>query len=423
MADATLTQTKRAGPARRRVLKATGVLLALAVAGLGAWLAWSYANSPTLEAVETLLRRRKYDQAERAALAYLTWQRSDDRARFALARARAARNDYLGCIAALERVPAASPRRTEALFRAGQASQALGHGRDAERLYRACIARDPRGQDDAMNARISLMALLAMEERVEAFKALAWETYGVRPEAQCLPILNMMTRIDFEQTRPDINIPKLESLIRGDPSDSGAEGGLAAALDHQRETQKARDHYARALKLAPNDLELRERYLDLLHRMGEMETFEMVLAARPANAAARPRTQKFLGILAEAAGDLQAAEAAYRRGRDLDPLDPELHHRLSLVLFRLGRRDEASQEAAIRSQQRLARADMRRAWDRFADAYDTNPDQAGPELLLGMARASEASGFRREAVAWYSQTLVKDPKYREAREALGRLAK
>jgi Flp pilus assembly protein TadD len=297
----------------------------------------------------------------------------------------------------------------------------MNRGRDAERLYRACIAHDPSGQSYAMTAREWLAALLAMEERREAFRALAWEIYELVSEARRLRALTMRTRIEFEQTQPEINARSLEAYVRADPGDSDARAGLAAALDHKGEVHTAVPLYARAVAAKPTDLELLERYLDVLHRTGELETLKAALAARPVGAEGRAAIQKFLGIVAESSGDLKAAEAAYRKAVELDPNEPEYHHRHSLVLARLGRGDESAREAAIRARLRAGQAEVRKAWNQLADAYDVDPERISVELMLGMGRANEACGLTREAAAWYREVLFREPAHALARAALDRL--
>jgi tetratricopeptide (TPR) repeat protein len=299
----------------------------------------------------------------------------------------------------------------------------MNRARDAERMYRACIAHDPNGQTDAMNARLALMALLAMEERTEEFHALAWETHDLLPDSKRLSVLVMMTRIEYEQTKPDVNAQTLRDYIAADPGDLSARAALAAALDHSGDLSAAREEYARCLAQRPDDATLRERYMDVLYRIGEGELVKSTLAARPdpKRADSRRGTLRHLGIIAESDGDWKAAESIYRRAIHADPYDPEFHHKLSLLLFRQGHKDEGTVEANERARLRKLQDERRRAWDQFADAWDRNPNLIDPTLLLGMARAVEACGANRAAVAWYRQTLLNARDNPVARERLQRL--
>jgi tetratricopeptide (TPR) repeat protein len=387
-------------------------LLLLLLSGAGGVLAWSsWKETPTLSEINRLLARRKFTEAERGARAYVFWHPSDAEGWFTLARSRAGGNDFQGCVAALERVPDDSPRKPEALLRAGQTWQRLGRGRAVEVAFRACFGRNRGGRGVGMDARFALLALLAQEERTGAFQQLALDSYEEidRSDPRRLTVLTMRMRIQFEQSQPEINIRALKPYVAGDPSDADALAGLAAALDRSGDTTEARRLYAAALELEPADPELRERYLDLLHRLGDTQTMETVLTQRAAETETRPATLKFLAIVAEARGDLGRAAGRYRRAIAAAPHDPELHHRLAAVLFRLRQTGQAQAEAALRVKLRAAQDQLRHAWDRYADAYDRDPSNVDPDLLLGMAGACEACGMIREAQAWYSQVLEVRP--------------
>src|SRR5579864_2496470 len=120
--------------------------------------------APSLAEVEKLIAADRYAEAERLAEAVVAADLIDSRALFALARARAGSNDMKGVIAALSRVPDWSRRKPEALLRIGQAWRVLNRGRDSEKAFEACVALEPEGRKYAMDARIGLLKLYALEE-------------------------------------------------------------------------------------------------------------------------------------------------------------------------------------------------------------------------------------------------------------------
>ena len=69
----------------------------------------------------------------------------------------------------------------------------------------------------------------------------------------------------------------LRAMVEADPADACARAGLAAALVRANDFEAARPLYLRALAERPEDPELRERVLDLLHRLGDREATEEVL--------------------------------------------------------------------------------------------------------------------------------------------------
>jgi tetratricopeptide (TPR) repeat protein len=422
--DATPPRATVVEPPRRRRSRAgwwigaAAVLAAAVAAGIGASrVRWTPA---TLERAESLLAEKKYRPAADEAEAFLAQHPDHTRALFTAARARAGAEDWAGCAATLHRVPDWSQRKAEALLIEGKALRKIDRGRDAERAYRDCIARDPEGPF-GLDARLELMKLLALEERVEAFKAVVGEVLPRMPEDERLLILAKRMQIEFEQSEPPLNVKATRALLDKDPGDAYARAGLAAALDRSGDLAAARALYARAVAEAPEDAELRERYMDLLHRAGDTAALKATLAGRPAGSDERPNTRKFLGIVAESDGDHAAAERHYARAIAADPTDPELHHRRSLALYRLGRRDEARAEAAERARLNQARDDLRKAWDEFATPFESHPDRLDPALLRGMARACEACGWPREASAWYRAALRTAPDDAEARAGLERV--
>ena len=193
------------------------LVILLAGAGYLGWTAWDRATTPTLAALEQAFNSGETARAERDAEHYLRRHPGDAPALLILAKTRLKHDDYRGAAEALAAVPAASIHKTEALFREGQAWKKLGQGRRARRALTAAVLRDPRGQGPAMNARMELLALFAMEERREAFDALAWETYAALAPENRISVLVMRTRLDYEQTAPDVNAKSLQPFLDADP--------------------------------------------------------------------------------------------------------------------------------------------------------------------------------------------------------------
>lgn len=406
---------RRRGLARWAVGSVSVVAAVVSISLAATRVRWSPA---TIERAEQLLADGNHRRAAEEAAAVLRGRPGEARALFALALARSGSEDWTGSVAALEAIPDWSSRKPEALFLQGQALRKLHRGRDAEAALRACIARDA---DAGLNARLALLELLAMEERVEEFKRLVWEIHDRMPESDRLAVLTMRIRIEFEQSLPALNIASLRPMVAADPDDAHARAGLAAALDRDGKHAEARDLYAQALAKLPDDAELRERYLDLLHRRGDMAAWADVLANRPEGSETRPIMAKFLGMKAEADGDLVAAELAYARAAEADPSEPEYRHRRSLALFQLGRKAEANAQIAERTRLRDAREKLRLAWNAFATAFEADPASVTPDLVLDVARAFEVIGWSREAAGWFREALRRDPSHPEARAGLDRL--
>jgi tetratricopeptide (TPR) repeat protein len=126
--------------------------------------------------------------------------------------------------------------------------------------------------------------------------------------------------------------------------------------------------------------------------------------------------------VADKDGDLAAAARAYEEASAADPAEPEYPYRLSQVLNRQGKSTEAKKWAVEHARRSQARSEIRKAWNEFADAFEASPPKLTPDLLLGMARASESAGWPREAAAWYREALRVSPDDTEARAGLERLS-
>jgi tetratricopeptide (TPR) repeat protein len=394
------------------------VTLSLAVAG---WAIFLRGAPASLDRATELLEAKKYNEASREAERLVEDSPEDPRVLILLARARAGAKDLAGCIDALKRVPDWSVRKDDALFREGQIFNEQKRGRDAEKAFLTCVARDSKAGQISIQARLQLMALYAKEERIEAFKAISRELLNLLPEAEQLPVMVMRMKIEFEQTLPSINAESLRAMVDADPGDHQARAGLATALDRMGDQVHAQEHFAKALAQGPNDLELRERYLSFLQRVGNRESIHVVLAARNPLAENRPVIQKFLGWMAEMDGDLRTAESAYRKAVDGDPTQAEAHHRLAQVLYRQDRKAEAEAHSEANARLNEARQELHKAWNPFADQYEKDPEHLQANLLVGIARACEAAGWTEEAGLWHRQAMRIGSESSRARNGLDRL--
>jgi Tfp pilus assembly protein PilF len=343
----------------------------------------------------------------------------DSQALYELARARWGLGDFAGCADVAKRIPIWSGRRSAAALLAGLAMRKLHEGRRAEAEFLEAIARDPEGIA-AMQARMELVALYAMEERRGPFEQMVWQIYDRLDESRKLVAISMHLRLQFEQVLPETNAEALRRIVERDPSDANAIAGLASALANGNDLETARTTFERAVALAPDDAELRERYGELLNQVGDIEALSALLASVSPETINRAATWRLVGVVAQTKRDLQGASDAFERAIERDPLDIESRHRLSQVLYQLGRRDDAARQAETRDRLRAGRDAMRSAWDTFASAFEKDPEAVTSEQLLMLARGCAASGLESDALAIFREVARRDPANVEAREWLKR---
>jgi tetratricopeptide (TPR) repeat protein len=392
------------------------IALLVATVGITFWF-WPRAASP--ERIEQLIAAKHYDTATRAAEEWLASHPNDPKVLYDLARARSGAGDHAGCIEAAHRIPAWSLRKAAALLFAGKSYRQLHQGRKSEENFQQAIARDPSGPA-AMEARLELLGLYAMQERRQAFLNLVWRIYGELTEAERLLVLTMRLRIEFEQVHPETNAAILSQMVEHDPEDANAVAGLAATYVHSGSLDDARKHYETAVSLAPDDPELRERLCGVLQQRGDTSALANVLEAVDPTSIGRAATWRFVGVLAQSRRDLPAATKAFEHAIALDPLDLESHHRLSQILFQQAKKAEAEAHAAKRDRLRNGRESLHKAWDAFANAYERDSNAVPIPLFLDLARGCAASGLDAEALACYREIARRDPSNEEARDRVSR---
>lgn len=392
-----------AGTVRSRRLRwvVASLLLALGVGGLvGAFAVSSGRSDPT--AIEAALASRRYADAVRAAERLTRDDPRDARAWFLLGRARAGAGDLAGAVDALEKVPEWSIRRGDADFFAAQLRKSLNRGREAEAGFRDYLKREARGEPAplAASARLELMSMFAMEERFEAFRSMFWEVYPTLDLDDRLSTLTMRMRSEFEQSSPEITIELLGKFVAADPEDAQARAGLASAQVHAGRLDEALEQLRWAHRDRPDDVEIRARFLDALYRSGNTEELARQLEGESASKTNHATIANLIGVAAQMRGDLATAVEGFSRAVALRPQEPEYHHRLSQALGRLGRSEEAAAHAAERTRLTEAREALRKAWNRFADQFESDSTSVPAQSLWALSEASRAAGWSREADAW-----------------------
>jgi tetratricopeptide (TPR) repeat protein len=184
-----------------------------------------------------------------------------------------------------------------------------------------------------------------------------------------------------------------------------------------------------AVAAAPDEASARHRLGVLLILVGKPEAAraELVRATELDKNAALSWLD--LGRAEEAAGNLDAAEAAYRRALEIQPDLSRALYLLGLLLSRGDRKDEGREKMALyqaayekeqsrRQVETSRRAGINLGWvelrqKRFRKAlslFERYPDEA--EALRGAAEALSALGRRREALAALERAFVRAPEDR-----------
>lgn len=184
------------------------------------------------------------------------------------------------------------------------------------------------------------------------------------------------------------------SLLAKDPENLPAREGLVSVYEKLGQPDKAAREADVRLRLAPQDVAWRERWIWLVHEVPARRQ-EAITVAR-AIADERPRDLRARLVLAEVLsateGRLPEAIAEYRKAVELAPADPVVRNNLGQTLSWAGRLKEAVAE--------------------YRTVVTLNPrDRPG---RLGLAQTLSLTGQTDEARVMFDRLIAEDPRDADA---------
>jgi len=174
---------------------------------------------------------------------------------------------------------------------------------------------------------------------------------------------NNLGRLDLQEGRADLALPKIREAVRLQPDSAEAQANAGAALERLRQPLEAESHYREAIRLDPD---LAGAHFDLGH------------------------------FLLQSGRPIEAADE-FRATLRLDPTRAAAHNNLGLALARLGRPDDAKRE--------------------YEEALRLDPRLV--EALLNLGNAAFRQGHPDEAAGFYRSALRIDPANAAAHQNLG----
>ncbi len=298
-------------------------------------------------------------------------------------------------IPALRKAVALEPGYANAHINLGSSLQAKGWLDDAMREYREALRLDP----SLATAHNNLGN--AFDAKGQAAEAAREYREAIRLDPSMAQAHHNLGVIYFGNGQLDDAIREYREAIRLDPGLAEPHEQLGLALETSGRVDDAVHEYLLALKIRPADAEALDNLGNAFVKQGRHDdaitAFEKAVAAlqrqdsgsargagstrldAPARLAA---TRTNLGIALEGKGRLDDAEREYREAIRLAPRLPEAHSNLGDLLTKQGRAREAVDECR-----------------RALELKDL------PEFVFNWARALEAAGRRREAIAGYKRYL------------------
>jgi tetratricopeptide (TPR) repeat protein len=397
--------------------------LATAVLAGAAWLAArAWPPLPNLSEINRLAHRGDWRPADDAVQEYLARRPKDVQALFLAARIAAGMNDLGRCTALLDRVPAGSALKAEALVRQGQALWEWRDARRAEQTWRRALDTAEKQADSGLvlAARAELVSLLILERRDGEARELLWKMLPGHTEPWRL--LVTLVRLEVRSTNPSKVTPILDTVLSRDPEDAQARLALALYMADLLRWDDVLKHTQTCLAQSPSDPRGLMLLLQCYHNRQQWDEMDGVISASP-SLFSDVLCRRLIASRHEAAGRLQEAEASFREALDIDPFDPVTHYQLGQLLLR-SNRSETAQGHMARSRQLQAHKER---LQRFVSEYVTDDPQdwlpPAPDECVKLAMDLESLGRIELALAWIEESLRQQPDFSTAREHLGRLAR
>jgi tetratricopeptide (TPR) repeat protein len=248
------------------------------------------------------------------------------------------------------------------------------------------------------------------KDRGEATKSEAAFERVLRLQPRHVPALVWLGDAYLDQGRPEAAQPLFERALAEQPQSIAAIVGLGRAAPARSDYARAAEQLERALALNPRESSIHYPLAMAYRGLGQEEKAEAHLRLRGPGAI-RPTDPLMLeletmlesAVAYEVRGakalderDWKAAAAYFRKGIELAPGEPSLHHKLGTALFMSG--------------------DGRGAADQFDEALRLSPRFAKAHYSLGVLLA--ANGRTADALEHLNEAVRADPAYAEARVRL-----
>lgn len=391
--------------------------------------------------------------AERCYRRALDSQPGNPDALHLLGRLKGQGGDYPAAEGFLRALVAAAPDMAEAHCDLGVALQAQGRLAEAERSYREALRLDPastaaqcnlaallqrtQGPEAALAPLRAAHAAHPDDARIARQLAATLVEAGFGEEAVSLleaagaqrggdaPLLTTLATVHAALGRLDAAVEAAHRALEADPASGEVHHCLGLLAWKQGRADDAQKSLLRATELDPRNAKAHSDLGLLLHQLGRdeeaLDSFHMALHHQPGFGEARrglgqsllacgrvqearaafqqdiasaPHPESWFGLARsfQTVGELEAAEAAYRRALELDPGMVKALNNLGLVYRELGRFAEAAE--VLRRALQLA------------------PDFLPARANLGLAHYDMAQ--MEAAVACFERVLAEVPDYDEA---------
>ncbi len=295
-----------------------------------------YAERLRLEAVEELATRREFDKAMEVLKPVLARSTDNNRALLYAGFLHARRKEYAKAIELYGRIPQSSEFYDRALEQRALSLQATGETDKAIGLLRSYL----EGEPDAEDARYTLITIFGQADRHE--EALSEVDQLLKRNPSDLEAIIQKAYVLQDMGRSEEALQILRAELTGPKSNPRVYDSLSRILADNDRFQEAADTLKEALKLYPDNIELRfylGSYYDRLKMHDEaVAQMQKILELDENHADAL----NFIGYTwAEQKVRLPEAELLLKRALELEPNSGYITDSLGWVYYQIGRYEEA----------------------------------------------------------------------------------
>jgi tetratricopeptide (TPR) repeat protein len=206
-------------------------------------------------------------------------------------------------------------------------------------LWGMAVANVPASDYARNNYAAALMDASRTPEAIEQLN----EAIRLNPEYDRARY-NLAACLEFMGRRPEA-IEQLRAITARRSRDTAVWNRLGLMLGRENQAAAARDAFARALEIAPDDPLLVRNYADATARLQEWDeavrAYRHLVEVQPNEA----ESWRKLGVALSSQGKTDEAVTAFRRAVAIGPATGRMYVDLAAALYRLGRWPEAAAEA------------------------------------------------------------------------------
>lgn len=392
---------------------------------LAAWMTREQWMTPrSLDGLQRLAARKQWDKADRLIHRYLAAHPNDPEAMLLRGRMLAAQENFVECARQLESVPSDTIEYAQALLRAGEAWERAHRRRDAERVWKKCLAVSTGDLELPLmqqQCRRLLCRLYAVERRRDDLWAMTEEMLQRTAPQQRHEPLAMRTRFEFVMVDPQVALGELDLALEQNPTDSLTRRAAGLYELEAGNTEKARTHLYKCLQEDRDSLPAWESWLQCLYQTADIFGLEQAIRELPPSAESSAACWKYRAIVAERKEDMDGAIAAGRRAIERCPSEAEHYHRLGQFLLRAGSKEEGQSFLARNKELQDAQQKLRESFDAYRRDFTRGANDEKVDIAFRLGQGYDGLGRSTDAAAWYRFALSEDPAHAQSISALERI--